>query len=63
MRYYILDALNGSIALLTLDSWRIVDWLVPAYIVAIAATIAAVIGIRQRVIEGAPTALAASRAL
>ncbi|MBY4108298.1 hypothetical protein HQO82_12555 [Rhodococcus fascians] len=54
--YYILAALNRFIALLTLDLWRIVDWLVPAHIVAIAAVIA----IQQRAIEGAPTALAAS---
>lgn len=46
--YYILAVLNGAIAMLTLDSWRIVDWLFPAYVIAVATTIAATIEIRRQ---------------
>lgn len=53
LTYYVLAAANGSIALLTLESWRAIDWLIPAYILAIATTIATIVGLRQRSIAHA----------
>ncbi|PXW25799.1 UNVERIFIED_CONTAM: hypothetical protein DES50_12032 [Williamsia faeni] len=46
--YYILAVLNGVIAILTLDSWRVIDWLFPAYVIVVATTIAAIVETRRR---------------